>query len=115
MTTMLLEVRDVATTIPVLAMRLGSLDEKAKRLLRRAGFGRSDEEHAGYVFVWNMTSGGVPRVTQATTDPFSWSGRTMQEAHRYIRENFSKLKDGDVIDVEFILGETSEPKRSELW
>ena len=27
--------------------------------------------------------------------------------------NWQELRDGDVIDVEFILGETAEPKRSE--
>jgi hypothetical protein len=34
-------------------------------------------------------------------------------AHDYIRNNWPTLKDGDVIDVEFILGETNERKISE--
>ena len=34
--------------------------------------------------------------------------RTMFEAHRHIQENFA------VIDVEYILGETAKPKRSEI-
>ena len=37
----------------------------------------------------------------------------MQAAHQFIESNWSKLKDGDVIDVEFIVGETDRPKISE--
>jgi hypothetical protein len=39
----------------------------------------------------------------------------MVEAHRYIEENWNALSDGDVIDVEFILGETKEKKISERY
>jgi len=34
-------------------------------------------------------------------------------AHDYIEKHFNELKDGDVIDVEHILGETTKKKRSE--
>ena len=34
-------------------------------------------------------------------------------AHHYIQEHFDELHDGDVVDVEFILGETKAPKVSE--
>ncbi len=54
----------------------------------------------------------------ATNDPYEWpsrvgSTRTMPVAHQFIIENFTRLRDGDVVDVEFILGERSTPKRSE--
>ena len=39
--------------------------------------------------------------------------RTKPVAHQFIEKNWSTLKDGDVVDVQFILGETAEPKRSE--
>jgi hypothetical protein len=39
--------------------------------------------------------------------------RTMKEAHKYIEANFHKLETGDVVDVQFILGETKQPKKSE--
>jgi hypothetical protein len=35
-------------------------------------------------------------------------------AHRYIEQTFSQLKSGDLIDVQFIIGETTEPKVSEM-
>jgi len=34
-------------------------------------------------------------------------------AHQYIRVHFDELKDGDVVDVQFIMGKTTEPKISE--
>ncbi len=37
----------------------------------------------------------------------------MQVAHLYVDEHFDDLKDGDVIDVEYILNETDKPKISE--
>ena len=37
----------------------------------------------------------------------------MQTAHLYIEKNFDALKDGDVVDVQFILGESDKPKTSE--
>ena len=51
----------------------------------------------------------------ANYDPYNWTkcGRTMNVAHRHIEANWDKLASGDVVDVEFILGETSAPKESE--
>jgi len=46
-------------------------------------------------------------------DPYGWKGRTMPVAHNYIIENWEEIRDGDVIDVEFILGETTVKKVSE--
>jgi len=39
----------------------------------------------------------------------------MTVAHAYIEKNFHNLNSGDVIDVEFILGETDKPKTSERF
>lgn len=51
---------------------------------------------------------------QAEYDSFNWSNaRTMHVAHEYLKEHFDDLESGAVIDVEFILGETETPKRSE--
>lgn len=51
-------------------------------------------------------------------DPYGWQARdvslrTYPVAHKHIIEHWATLKDGDVIDVEFILGETLEKKRPE--
>jgi hypothetical protein len=37
----------------------------------------------------------------------------MATAHHYIYDHFDELDDGDVVDVEFILGETAIKKVSE--
>ena len=55
---------------------------------------------------------------RATNDPYEWphitgDGRTMPNAHDYILTHFDEIKDGDVVDVEYILGESSTPKMSE--
>jgi len=39
--------------------------------------------------------------------------RTMLEAHRHVAAHWNELQSGDVVDVEFILGETAAPKVSE--
>lgn len=39
----------------------------------------------------------------------------MHTAHEWITKHFHTLKNGDVVDVEFILGETKVPKRSERF
>ena len=37
----------------------------------------------------------------------------MTAAHEWLLKNFDEVDDGAVLDVEFILGETKEPKVSE--
>jgi hypothetical protein len=39
----------------------------------------------------------------------------MAQAHHHIYEKWDSLEDGDVVDVEFILGETTKPKLSEKY
>ena len=55
---------------------------------------------------------------KATNDPYEWESlglgpRTMPAAHLYIIEHYADLSDGDVVDVEFIRGETKQVKLSE--
>jgi len=98
MTPKLLEIRDRATFIPALAIQVSGEDGY---LLRRAGFGDP------LIYL-------IALATQKCQyDPWSWGNRTMNTAHQYIEREWNTLKDGDVIDVEFILGESTTPKRSE--
>jgi hypothetical protein len=99
-----LEVRDRMTFIPVVAINTEPSCEGQRYLLRRSGYA-----HDGSTIVLvNLND------ARAQNDAYSWTGsRTMTDAHLFIEANFDSLKDGDVIDVEFILGETSEPKQSE--
>jgi len=101
----LFEIRDAATFIPVMCIAIQpDRHKKEDYLLRRAGFG-PDFRLIQVVWLEN---------NKTSYDPYGWGGgRTLPEAHRYIEENWDQLKSGDVIDVEFILGETGVKKESE--
>lgn len=102
--TKMFEIRDRATLIPALAIRVaGGPDDP---LLWRAGFGY-DIPLVILVYLTKM---------EAQWDPYSWPGlaRTMREAHRHIQQHWFNLSDGEVVDVEYILGETKEPKKSDV-
>ena len=111
MTTKTFEIRDRATTIPILAIRLDPVDERDRWLLMRSGFGETPEAQRLYVVLVQI-AGGVGR---ATSDPYGWASgaRTLPVAHNHIIMHFDDLANGAVVDVEFLLGETPEPKRSE--
>lgn len=104
----LLEVHDRATCIPIMAIRASAANEAQRALLARAGFGRTEEDGRRYV-VMTLLSG----LISANYDPAHWTNRTLYEAHEYILRHFDELSDGDVVDVEFILGETTEPSPAE--
>lgn len=106
METKLFELRDRATFIPLLCIKPGSgggTPFEAK-MAWRFGYKGSDA-----VIVTNMS---VPSYG-CEVDPFAWRERTLQVAHRYIQERWDTLKSGDLIDVEFILGEKPAPSPSE--
>lgn len=109
----LIELRDRATFIPVMAVRLAYRDSVEKWLLGRAGYASEQTEpHSAeepYVVVWPLIGG------TCTYDPFGWStrARTYPEAHMWLIKNWNKINSGDVLDVEFILGESERPKESE--
>jgi len=117
--TKLFEIRDSGTFIPIFAIRnMINLDiikeqEAEQYLLVRSGFGINSDA---------ITNGKLecndPRHSECTYDVFGHEyrmGRTFYEAHKYIKESWDKLKSGDVIDVEFILGETKTKKTSERF
>lgn len=117
MITKAFELRDRGTFIPVIATKMvPSTDtpgqyEPERYLLRRSGYPADPSDAC--VVLCRMEAGGVDR--NATYDPYAWGGgtRTFIVAHEYIIKHFDELTSGDVIDVEFILGETTEKKVSE--
>ena len=109
MITKLFEIRDRATFIPVLATGIEHENEAQSYLLRRAGFRNPLKPSAPCILVCRINGGGG----ECQTDPHDWSGRTMVTAHDHIIKNWNQLEDSDVIDVEFILGETRVKKISE--
>ena len=99
------EIRDRMTCIVAAALNMAAHSEsdQSNWLVRKAGY------VSPAIFVIHM-SDGVGRA-----DPYEWNTRTMQAAHQYIEANWDSLKDGDLIDVEFILGESKAPKVSERY
>lgn len=105
----LLEIRDRATFIPVLAVDMNEPANDAERfLLRRAGYAL---DGFPIVMFLNAQSTGGP----ASYDPFTWPNRTFRHAHQYVTAHWHELESGDVVDVEHVLGETPEPKLSERF
>lgn len=104
----LFEIRDRATFIPAMAILLdGDTTNAEEYLLHRAGYGRRPSRN--YVYLINLESG------KGNYDPFKWNGRTMIEAHRHIFANFDNMESGDVVDVEYIIGESTTKKESERF
>lgn len=101
-----LEVRDSATFIPLLAVDMNPETDAQAYLLFRCGYPCNKEPN---ILITKLSGDG----TKASNDPYFWGDRTFATAHHYIIDHWNELKDGDVIDVEFILGETQVKKLSE--
>lgn len=106
-TTKLIEIRDSMTFISAIATQLDPANERERVLLARSGFGLRPGEQSKYVFLARLNGG------TATYDPYDWGDRTMAQAHQWLAEHFGEIESGDVVDVEFILGETAAPKEPE--
>jgi len=100
-----LEIRDSATFLPVICIRPVAENPKQRYLLRRDGYSGDNTEQC--IILIDAQCRG------ASYYPYDWPNRTRQVAHNYIQNNWQFLKDGDVVDVQFILGETPTPKESE--
>jgi hypothetical protein len=107
METKILEVRDAATFIPVLATAMKSDNPIEKWYLKRTGY---PTDHP-LIMIAPLYGG------KAEYGPYKWgeSPRTLFIAHKYIEENWDCLETGDVVDVEWILGERGTPKVSERF
>lgn len=104
------EIRDSATFIPVMGIRLSDdANEQERWLLRRAGYSRHDLAVGRFILLCTL-SGGDGR---ARCDPYDWASGTFTPAHEYIAKHWDELTPGAVIDVEFIQGHTRAPKVSE--
>jgi len=116
-----LKIKDEGTFIAALAVDMNpyvillhedefkaSLDAYSARtyLLRRCGYPCDGRPN---ILLTHLSANGTP----AWNDPYAWDCRTWQVAHHYIIEHWHELKDGDVVDVEFILKERTAPKESE--
>lgn len=102
-----LEIRDRATFIPVICIHPVADNEEQRYLLKRDGYSASLDEKC-IIMIDHQCRG-------AAYDPFDWNERTKNTAHQFIESNWDQLSDGDVIDVEFILGESTTKKASERF
>lgn len=98
METKLFEIRDAGTFIPALGV---SISRRDGYLARRAGFGDR------CIYLVHLEG------SHCAYDPYDWNNRTMQNAHQHIETHWDTLENGAVIDVQYILGETANPKQSE--
>ncbi len=104
----ILEIRDRMTFIPVLCIWLFADNSEQQYYLRRLG-------HPPQGIPANVSMTKLNMGEKCCNDPYMWVDRTMSAAHLHISQNWEALKDGDVVDVQHILGETSEVKRSERF
>ena len=102
MKTKLFEIRDRGTFMPAMATIMASSDLEEIYLLKSSGFNNSP------LIVLHFLE-----LNEGHWDPYHWGDRTRNTAHKYIQQNWDVLKSGDVIDVEYILDETREPKMSQ--
>ena len=103
MKTKLFEIRDRGTFMPAVATLAKGNDRHEQYLLSSSGFGHTIPLIILYFLELN----------EGHYDAYHWGNRTRNTAHKYIQQNWDVLKSGDVIDVEYILGETTEPKMSQ--
>jgi len=105
MKTVSLEIRDRGTRIMALAIRPGDVTNNTAESVMASivGYGKGNASTLLLKYSSN----------EVTYNPYDWNDRTMHTAHKYIEEHFDLLKDGDVVDVEFILEETDKPKEPE--
>ena len=104
----LFEVRDAATFIPVMAVRLtleGKEECMEEWLFRTAGYNR-DLPHT---FMQSLNNG------KGSNDPYDWDTRTMRVAHDFVDKHFDTLEEGSVIDVEHVIGDKPTPKTSQRF
>ena len=106
METKLFEIRDRGTLIIVLCVDMNPTSEYQRKALRQYGYPCSGAPN----IMLTHANGGK----RASNDYYDWGDRTYRTAHQYITENWKIMKEGDVVDVEFILGETLQPKTSEF-
>jgi len=107
-----LEIRDVMTMMPCLAVLVSANDG---RLIHRAGFGFPMPGNPNV----NAAPGDVILIDlvgmRTQCDPFSWdtTARTLPLAHQYLVSNWALIPDNSVVDVRVIAGEATEPAPGE--
>lgn len=111
METKIFEIRDRSTFIPVMGVRLhinpaDAANDDEEWLLLRAGYAREDIEKGTFILLITLSAG----IGKAVCDPYDWGGNSLTPAHAFIAEHWAELQPGQVIDAEFIRGESTRPR-----
>lgn len=121
----LIEVRDAGTTIVTMWWKweLSQASNQDAWMVRRAGFYANADDPRKAQAVYDMYTMGLDlnqignEGCKINYNPDAWGRkhkeRTLSAAHRYIEAHWSELRSGDLVDVEYILGETKQPKTTE--
>lgn len=107
MKTKLIEIRDRGTCIVALCIDMNPVNDVEHQGLRAYGYPCNGVPN---IMITHSSGGRI-----ATNDPYHWNDRTWRTAHHRIIEEWDTLKDGDVVDVEFALGETTSKKVTERF
>jgi hypothetical protein len=110
METKLFEVRDKMTFIPVICIKLEPGNPADQYLLGMAGYGLRTDEQSEYILYGKLQGG---QMSSSPMDHNNVEVRTNRVAHSHIIGHWEELNSGDVIDVEFIVGETGIAKTSQ--
>lgn len=111
METKLFEVRDRMTFLAVIAIKLEPGNEPDRYLLAMSGYGLRAEKQRQYILMGKLQTGNL-KCSSSDHEGYP-TVRTLPMAHHHIQKHWEELTSGDVIDVEFILGEVEAPKISQ--
>lgn len=111
METKLFEIRDRMTFIPVICIKLVGTDADEKYLLAAAGYDPREEVRKWYILMAKLDQ--LNFVDHPNCHPGWPVVRTLPAAHHYIIKHWEELRSGEVIDVEYISGESTKPKPSQ--
>ena len=109
----LLEIRDEGTTMPVIAIKPDPRTEPERWLWAKGGYGPDVMGQRDYVLLAPLHGGAGMLVCDPYEHPGAPATRTLHVAHKHIIECWTYLRSGDVVDVQYVLGETTEAKVSE--
>ena len=103
----LIEIRDAGTFIPAMVVQLEPTCETERYLLGRAGFRGYSPLGGPWVIL-------VPLEDLTGTTYSCLRGRrTYDTIHQYLGRHWDDVVSGQVLDVEYILGEVLAPKQTE--
>lgn len=100
----MLAVMDTCTRIPLIAFKVSPNTMKEGIMLERHGFTINPHQ---YTFFYDLNSG------TCSYDPYKMNDfHTLTPACRHIERNWDSVKSGDLIDVEYMRGDTDAPR---IW